>query len=396
MEENKFYKRNLKLIKTEAVLTSIGAAFSIPIMTVFWNSIGMNQVAIGFVQMIFTIVILFFDVPMGYIADRFNRKAFNIVGDFGCALAFAFYMFAQNMYMAIAAECLLGIFLAMTNGVDNSFIKYNSDKLDENGKLFKKNVAQVEKYKFVAVIIGMTIGMFISRYSLRAAIGVTFIPYFIGGIIAMFIPDIGEKSKVIHKNPLKDMVHNMREIMKSKKVRWYVVAYMLAREVTHPVIWVFTPLMILAGVPVHIVAIGWIFSYIFATIGTHIAGKTTNLRFSSKFALPIIACISWMSILIIDVNIVTVWVFAFNGLAQGFTSGSLMPSIQAEIKDEFQTTAVSVASTASRLFYIPLVYVLNLMANDKPQMALIGNLAIFLPLGLITYIQLRKMESKTT
>jgi MFS family permease len=394
MEENKLYKFNLILVKIETILTSISAAFSVPIITLFWNSIGMDQAAIGFVQMIFTIVILFLDVPMGYIADRFNRKVVNIIGDFGCAFAFAFYMFAKNMYMAIIAECLLGIFLAMTNGVDYAFIKYNSDKIDETGKLFKKNIAQLEKYKFIAIIVAMIIGMIVSRYSLRLTIGISSIPYFIGGFFALFITNIGEKSKVIHKNPFKDMGHNIKEIMKTKKIKWYVLAYMFAKEITHPVIWVFTPLMILVGVPAHVVAIGWIFNYIFATVGSHIAEKTVNLKFSTKFAIPIIACLSWTSILIIDVNIVTVWLFALNGLAQGMTSGSIIPSIQSEIKDEFQTTVISISSTAARLFYVPLVFFLNLIANNKPQMALVGNLIIFLPLSLMTFIQLRRLENK--
>ena len=132
------YERNLKLIIWETILTSIGAGFSISTITVFWNSIGMNQTAIGFVQMIFTIVILFLDIPMGYIADRFNRKVLNIIGDIGVAVTFLFYGFAQNMYMAIIAESLLGIFLAMTNGVDQCFVKFNANKIDSTGELLKK------------------------------------------------------------------------------------------------------------------------------------------------------------------------------------------------------------------------------------------------------------------
>jgi hypothetical protein len=58
MEEIKEYKKNLILIKMEAALTSLGASFCVPVITLFWNSIGMDQTAIGFVQMIFTISIL--------------------------------------------------------------------------------------------------------------------------------------------------------------------------------------------------------------------------------------------------------------------------------------------------------------------------------------------------
>lgn len=43
-------RKNLKRIVAESVFTSIGAGFSCATMTVFWNSIGMDQTAIGFVQ----------------------------------------------------------------------------------------------------------------------------------------------------------------------------------------------------------------------------------------------------------------------------------------------------------------------------------------------------------
>lgn len=141
MENNineKMYKKNLIKIILETILTSIGAGFSVATITIFWNSIGMDQKAIGFIQMAFTIVICCLDIPMGYLADRCNRKLLNIIGDIGAAGAFVFYAFAQNIYMALIAECLLGLFMAMTNGVDQSFIKFNFDRIDSTGKLFKK------------------------------------------------------------------------------------------------------------------------------------------------------------------------------------------------------------------------------------------------------------------
>ena len=93
------YSKNLRKIIYETILTSIGESFCISTITIFWNSIGMDQEAIGFVQMAFTIVICLLDIPMGYLADRFNRKVLNIVGDIGVALTFIFYAFAQNMYI---------------------------------------------------------------------------------------------------------------------------------------------------------------------------------------------------------------------------------------------------------------------------------------------------------
>lgn len=392
MKETSIYRRNLNLTIIETILTSIGVGFSVPIITLFWNSIGMNQTDIGFSQMMFTIVLVSLDIPMGYFADRFNRKALNIIGDIGVSLTFLYYAFAQNMYMAIVAECLLGVFIAMTNGVDQAFIKYNADKIDSSGILFKKINSRIYTYRYIVSFITMLIGGIIAKYSLRLTIGISFIPYIIGGIIAFFIKDYAKKAEKKHKNMLKDMFLNVKEILKSKEIRAYFLAYVVGKEITHPHIWVFTPLMIMVGIPIEIVSLGWVFTQIFQIIGAKITEKIVNVKTSIKFFASVTITVLWMSLLIINTNIFTIWVFVLNGLVQGLIAGSVTTPLQEKTKEEYQASVISIASTGARLLYIPLVFIINYLGNIKPQLALVGMVAIFIPISLYVVIKLRKSE----
>lgn len=396
MEDNnineKMYKKNLIKIILETILTSIGAGFSVATITIFWNSIGMDQKAIGFVQMAFTIVICCLDIPMGYLADRCNRKLLNIIGDIGVAGAFVFYAFAQNIYMALIAECLLGLFTAMTNGVDQSFIKFNCDKIDSTGKLFKKLNIKIHTARYIALLIVTALGGIIAKYNIRLSIGISFLPYFLGGLIALGIKDYNEKMVVKHKNPLKDMIYAIKEIIKEKESRIYLISYILGKEITHSQIWVFTPLLIMVGVPIEIVSIGWILNYAMQIIGSKFSEKMINMKTSKKFAIPIIIEIVWMIILVINTNVVTVWLFALNGFVHGLIEGNLVTSLQENTKNEIQTSVMSVASTGARLLYIPLVYVINYLGNIKLEFALLGVCIIFIPLCLITFIKLENVE----
>ena len=396
MEDNnineKMYKKNLIKIILETILTSIGAGFSVATITIFWNSIGMDQKAIGFVQMAFTIVICCLDIPMGYLADRCNRKLLNIIGDIGAAGAFVFYAFAQNIYMALIAECLLGLFMAMTNGVDQSFIKFNCDKIDSTGKLFKKLNIKIHTARYIALLIVTALGGIIAKYNIRLSIGISFLPYFLGGLIALGIKDYNEKMVVKHKNPLKDMIYAIKEIIKEKDSRIYLISYILGKEITHSQIWVFTPLLIMVGVPIEIVSIGWILNYAMQIIGSKFSEKMINMKTSKKFAIPIIIEIVWMIILVINTNVVTVWLFALNGFVHGLIEGNLVTSLQENTKNEIQTSVMSVASTGARLLYIPLVYVINYLGNIKLEFALLGVCIIFIPLCLITFIKLKNVE----
>lgn len=390
----KEYKKNLQRIVIETILTSVGAGFSVATITMFWNSVGMNQTDIGLVQMVFTMVIFFLDIPMGYIADRFNRKVLNIIGDIGVALVFLLYALATNIYIVLLSEILLALFMAMTNGVDQSFIKFNCDKIDKTGQLFKKVNAKIHTAKYTFLLLATVSGGFIARFSLRLSIGISFIPYVIGGIIALEIKDFGEKIAVKHKNPLKDMISTVKEIVKEKKTRTVIVSYMIGREITHAQIWVFTPLLILVGVPIQIVSIGWALSYIMQVIGGKISEKFVSFNTSKKFAIPIIVEFIWMIILIFRVNIVTVWLFALNGLVQGLAQGNLTTSVQECVRDEIQTSVMSVAATGARLLYIPLVYVVNYLGNIQLQLALVGVCIVFLPMSIVTYMKLRRFEKE--
>lgn len=395
MENNineKMYKKNLIKIILETILTSIGAGFSVATITIFWNSIGMDQKAIGFIQMAFTIVICCLDIPMGYLADRCNRKLLNIIGDIGVAGAFVFYAFAQNIYMALIAECLLGLFMAMTNGVDQSFIKFNCDKIDSTGKLFKKLNVKIYTARYIALLIVTALGGIIAKYNIRLSIGISFLPYFLGGLIALGIKDYNEKMVVKHNNPLKDMIYAIKEIIKEKESRIYLISYILGKEITHSQIWVFTPLLIMVGVPIEIVSIGWILNYAMQIIGSKFSEKMINMKTSKKFAIPIIIEIVWMIILVINTNVVTVWLFALNGFVHGLIEGNLVTSLQENTKNEIQTSVMSVASTGARLLYIPLVYVINYLGNIKLEFSLLGVCIIFIPLCLITFIKLKNVE----
>ena len=384
------YRKNLLLIEIETVLSSIGVGFAVSIMTIFWNSIGMNQTDIGFTQMVFTISILLFDIPLGYIADRFNRKALNIIGDLGTAFSFLLYANAQSIVVVIISECLLGFFMAMTNGVDSSFIKYNAEQIDPTGELFKKLNVKVQIARYFALFITTALGGVIARYSLRLAIGASFGPYFIAGVIAFFIKDENGKLEKNSNNPFKDMLIAFKEILSSKKTRVLMMTSVSANEVTHAQIWVLTPLLLLVGVPIEIVSLGWVMNFLMQIIGGRISLKIIHLKPSKMYAIPMIIEFAWMIVVIIHVNIVTVWLFALNGLVHGLERSNLETVLQESARNEVQTSVMSIRSTFCRLLYIPVVYFVNYLGEIQLTYALLGVCIIFIPIFVITMIGLRK------
>ena len=386
------YHRTLNIIMLESILTYSGVLICIPVITVFWNSVGMNQFLIGVSQMICAATLFLFDIPMGYIADRFSRKALNVIGDFGIAATFVFYAFAKNFWMVITGEILCGLFLAMSGGVDRAFLKIYSDRIDNTGKLFRKKTAQLAIWQIVCMCIAIALGMLISKYSLRWTILAVAIPFLIAAVLSLMVKDIGEKISATHTNHLKDMLENFKYVLKNEEVKWLVYSYAIGYEVTHPIIWALTPLLTMVGVPVWLVGIGWILWYGIAPLGALFAQKTQHWKTSSQVFVPFFIVLFASLPVICSQNLATTFFFALSGVSFGIVNIYIMPKIQAETEEKYQTTVISIAVTAARLVYIPIVLITNYFGNAAPHYILLATVLIFAPLTFIACVKLRRIE----
>ena len=148
----------------------------------------------------------------------------------------------------------------------------------------------------------------------------------------------------------------------------------------------------MVGVPVEIVSIGWVLKYIFEIIGVKLSKKLLKYKPSKQFLIPVLIEFLWIIILLIKVNIVTIWLFSLNGFVFGLLSANMITNLQESVENKIQSSTISISSTGGRLLYIPLVYFVNYLGNMKLILALLGVLIVFLPLCVYTYIELRKIE----
>ena len=386
------YRSKLRVIMMESILTYSGMLICIPVMTVFWNSIGMDQGLIGVSQMICAATLFLFDVPMGYVADRFSRKALNVIGDVGIALTFVFYTFAQSFWMAVVGEILCGLFLAMSGGVDRALLKIYADKIDPDGELFKKKTAQLAVWQVVCMCVAILIGMWIAQYSVRLTLLLSAVPFLVAAVLAMTIKDIGERIEARHTNQFKDMFENFKYLLQNNEVKWLVCAYAIGMEVTHPIIWALTPLFLAGGIPVGLVGFGWILWYGLAPLGALLAKKTLHWKASSQMLVPFAIVLLASLPVILHQNLTSTLFLTLSGISFGIANIYIMPKIQAKVEEKYQTTIVSIAATAARLIYMPIVLITNYLGNIAPQYILLSTLVIFAPLTLLSWVKLRGFE----
>jgi hypothetical protein len=128
-------------------------------------------------------------------------------------------------------------------------------------------------------------------------------------------------------------------------------------------------------------------------IGARAAGLWAH-RFSEwqRFLLPIIGVIGALSVMSIHLSLVTVWLYAFLGIAQGWSSVVLMPMLQRHAPMDVQSTLSSIAKSAAQLLYIPLVWIINVVGVVDMRLTMVATIIVFVPLAAVTAWRLRSFE----
>lgn len=383
------YRRSLRLVLLESAVTA--GSVCTPILTPFFHSINLSQAQIATTQALFTIIVLLIDFPTGWLADRFGRKWANVIGDFGAALAYFLYATTNSFLGVVCCECLLGFFVAFSEGVDLSLLKHFSGKLESSEDYFRQQTARLSFWQQVCGLVLILLGGPIGAISFRLAIACSGLTRLIGGVISLGIQDDSERLKTTTVNPLQDMTRIARFALQNRPLRLCIFAYAVGREMTHGIIWVFTPMLMLAGVPVGIVSMGWAASSLFCIVGTRLAGKfSPRLSDRQILAVPLILMTISMTILTIQINIWTVGFYLLMGVVQGWTGATLMPRVQQYVPASEQTSVISFAKVIAQALYVPAVYLIGLAADVRLNYAATATLAIFLPLGLLILHSFKK------
>lgn len=388
-------KRNLRLVMSESAITAGLLAMSV--LTPFYNSIGLNNEEIAFTQMIFTVAAIIFNIPLGYVADRFSRKWANVIGDFGHGVFLLVYSVMGSFTGVVICEILVGVMSALSDGVDQSLLKHFASKIAKSTdtsetRILKSKTAKLECYKYLCNLFLLILGGPIGAIDLRLAIALSSVNHFVGGAIGLFIKDDSEKLHPQHRNPLKDMFAIAKTAFKTKPLRWRIFAYAVGREVTHGVIWIVTPLFLRAGIPLELVSFAWAFNALTAVLGTRLAARFSHKLTDSQIMItPILLMTISMGVMGIHLNIITVWLYGIMGVVQGWSGATLIPMVQKHTKPSEQTSVLSLTKVLAQLLYIPAVWLIGVAADIRLEYGLFATIIIFLPLGLIIIKKLKSV-----
>lgn len=383
--------QSLWLLRAEAAVTAM--LICMPIITDFYTEIGMSLAQIGLSQSVFTVVMLLLNIPTGWLADRFSPRLSNAVGDSIAAAGFIGYAFAQNFTHVILAEVIVGLGIAISRGADAPLRVAYCKVL---GRSLNRENSRAESWALLASAAAVLIGGIVGAYDLRLAMGLTALPYVIGAILSLMVIDAGKRLDHSQK-PFQQMRRVIcSTVFHNARLRWLIIAYAVGSKITHPVIWVLTPLLIQAGVPLELVGFGWALNIFAAYIGSLLARRYgESLSEWQRFAAPMVAALTVMMVLSVHVSIETVWLYAILGLVRGWIIPVTKTMVQQAAPSRSLATVMSITDNMGHLLYAPLVASVTLVGSvQDARPVMMAMVVVFIPLVIVTTQKLRYYERK--
>jgi MFS family permease len=113
-------RKNIRIVAWVRIL--FAALFCIPVITLYWKKFGLDLLDIFWLQAIFSVSVLVFEIPTGFIGDRLGRKKTLLLSTGIAATGWIFYSFAHTFPQFVFAEVYLGLAFGFLSGTDTALV----------------------------------------------------------------------------------------------------------------------------------------------------------------------------------------------------------------------------------------------------------------------------------
>ncbi len=219
-------KESLKHNITKMYLFEIfaGVVFFAPVLMLFKEANGVSHSEIFYLQIVFAMSMVFFEIPTGSFADIYGRKASMVLGAIFQVVGIIAFSFAYGFWSFVVVEMVMGFGIALYSGA-NSALVYESLKAENRELEYKKIWGNMQFYNVIFVGISSVIGGVIAdnfgmRYTVYASI-----PFYILLLIVALSFIEPKRAKVtLKKGYTKEFLTKVKEILiEGKSLKWIII-----------------------------------------------------------------------------------------------------------------------------------------------------------------------------
>jgi len=366
---------------------------SMPIIILFFKENGLSLTEIMTLQGAYSLTVALFEVPSGYLADLFGRKACIVFSTIFSFIGFLFFCFFSGFYYFLIAQILVGFAGSLISGSDSALIYdtlLQTNNKDDYAKIEGRNYAIGNFSEATAGIFGGFLA--VSSIYLPVYVQTAFIFLSIPIAFTLVEPEI--KNITSSKNSLQSIFILVKStLFESSKLRWLIVYSSAMGVATLSMAWFSQPFFIAIDLPLVLFGIFWAllnFSSGISSYNSHYFSNKFNYKSLIYFSVIMSLSFFLLGFSIISYGLFFIFIIYF---LRGIVTPILRNEINKITSSNIRATVLSVRSFIIRVSFAILAPVLGFIAEHNSLSITFYFLAIVVGFStLLSAFKLNKLE----
>jgi MFS family permease len=322
-----------------------------PVIVLFYKSNGMGMREIFQLQAVYSLTLMFFEIPTGYFADRVGRKTSILMGTFAGVAGYLVYSLSFGFWSFVIAEVALGIGQSLVSGADSAMLcdTLLAGKQSDKYTRFEGRITSAGNFAeaFAGIIGGLlAVSSLRTPFYVQAAVAAIAIP---AAVSLVEPPVITRRVRL--------SVHNIIAVIKQslhsdRKLKWNTLFSAVTGVSTLTMAWFAQPLFIQAGIKVTWFGIIW--AVLNVTVGL---AAITAWKIEKRLG-PAITVMSFSAVLVAGyIGVAILPAFAGFALlllfffARGVATPTLRNYVNVISASEVRATVLSIRNFVIRLLF---------------------------------------------
>ena len=208
-----------------AIVFLQGFVFYGPVATLYRQARGLSMYDIFLIESISWILMIVFEVPWGWFADRFGYKKTLIIANFVFFISKFVFFAADTFWLFLLERILIALAIAGITGCDIALM-YCSIEEDKATRIF----GRYDAFAHAGFLFAALMSSAIVAQSLDSTAYYTIFPYGLAAILALFLND---KDVQVKEKP--QLRRSIKAALSNKQILVLIISVALMREVVQAV-----------------------------------------------------------------------------------------------------------------------------------------------------------------
>lgn len=382
------YKENAKWLMYFAPFQSLSV--SAAYLTPFFLQNGLSLSQVFLLQSIFSVAYLLWELPSGYIADRFGRAFAIKVSAPITGVAMIAYGLSHEFWQFAVWELVLALANGLISGIDTALL-HVSLKAQGREKDFVRVSQRVNACGFTAAALGVPLALVLVKYvSLRSTLVADGLLAMVGSLIALRLveaPRFNGSQEAVTLSAW----HAMKQLARNVEARWLVLLTAALSTATYLGFWLSAPYYSQLGIPVV-----W-FSAILAVRSlwkAFLSERVKQAKHIERNMWAYAALAGLVYVAMATCQLWLAWAVLGHDIVQALHSQPVTARLNAHMNHEFRATMNSLVNLVRRLVFAVAGPLLGLLV-DRTSLA-IGLLLTGALMSVLSFMALIRLHQLGT